>query len=438
MRLHYSMTAMTMLLAVGLVACQRDQAPYLQPSGFVVEAPDPATPFADYLVDTRERLQSALAIYYQDDEAPFGVEYPLQAVLDMRAPFELPPAPECSSTAQQNPGRQADVSQGYLLIHGLSDSPYLLSAIGRQLHEHDPCALIRAVLMPGHGTVPGDAREVNRQHWRETVHYGIEQFRPAVDQLTLVGYSAGATLALEYADQHPDDTLIDGLVLLSPALALPGALVRLSPYLRWVRQWVGIESEQDAAKYESFPIHAGAEFFLMIREFNWRQMEPLRVPVFMAASSHDATVDARASVELFCSKAPVGMRELFWMTSATDGIAAGDDLSPPVDCEGITIVDGGSEEYRSVSVSHVGITLPPDDPHYGVDGLYRQCLHYPIGELREECLQQNEHTVYGERTLLIDGRFDGRLMRRSTFNPAFEEMVAAMHCLIEPDCGQQF
>lgn len=429
MWLHY---AMTMALAVGLVACQRDQTPHLQPSGFVVGSPDSETSFADYLIDTRERLQSALTIYYQDNETPFGADYPLQAVLEMRAPFELPPAPECSAVEPRS-----KAAQGYLLIHGLSDSPYLLSAVGRRLHEQDPCALVRAVLLPGHGTVPGDAREVNRQHWRETVHIGIEQFRPAVDQLTLIGYSAGATLALEYVDQHPDDTLIDGLVLLSPALALPGVLVRLSPYLRWFRQWVGIESEQDAAKYESFPIHAGAEFFLMIREFNWRQMEPLRVPVFMAASSQDDTVDARASVELFCSKAPVGARELFWLTTETGDGAAGDSgtgLAPALSCDGVRSVDGGSEEHRSVSVSHVGITLPPDDPHYGVDGLYRQCLHYPVGELRDTCLDQNEQTVYGERSLLIDGRFDGFLMRRSTFNPAFEEMVAAMHCLLEPDC----
>lgn len=428
---HY---AMTMVIAVTLVACQREQAAYLQPSGVVIESPEPDIPFADYLSDTRERLRSALAAYYQNEEAPFGAAYPLQTVLEMRAPFELQPAPECTFDPPGDESRQ-----GYLLIHGLSDSPYLLSAIGRRLHEQNPCALIRALLLPGHGTVPADAGEVSREHWREAVRYGIAQFRPEVDQLTLVGYSAGATLALEYADQHPDDTLIDGLVLLSPALALPGVLVRLSPYLRWVRQWVGIESEQDAAKYESFPIHAGAEFFLMIKEFQWRQMAPLQVPVFMAASSHDATVDARASIELFCSKGPEGQRELFWITTETavasaDDVIAGQPL--PSDCAGVRIASGNRAEYRSVSGSHVGITMPPDDPHYGVDGLYRQCLHYPAGELRDQCLEQNEQTVYGERTLLVDGRFDGRLMRRNTFNPAFEEMVAAMHCLLESECTQ--
>src|SRR5690554_3211562 len=422
----------TLVLTV-LAGCHRDQPPHLQPSGFVVEAPDISVPFDDYLTDTRERLRNALALYYQDNETPFGRDYPLSTVLEMRSPFELAPASQCRVLSDEG-----KIQQGYLLLHGLSDSPYLLSAIARQLHEQDPCALVRAVLMPGHGTVPGDAREVNRDQWRQTVRYGIEQFRSRVEQLTLVGYSAGATLALEYVDQHPDDALIDGLVLLSPALALPGTLVKLSPYLRWFRQWLGVEAEQDAAKYESFPIHAGAEFFLMVREFNWRQMAPLRVPVFMAASSHDTTVDAQASLEFFCTLAPQGRRELFWLDTDPDeslGDTTPQALTAPADCEGIRRVVAVSE--RVVSASHVGITLPPDDPHYGLDGRYRQCLHYPAGELREGCLEQDEQTVYGERSLLTDGRYQGSLLRRSTFNPAFDEMMTAVHCLLDADCQRR-
>lgn len=410
------------LTLTGLFACQPDHAPYLQPSGFVIEAPDVEQSFDTYLTHTRQRLASALALYYLDDDAPFGTGYPLSTVLDMRAPFELAPAAGC-------PEGQQSVEQGYLLIHGLSDSPYLLSAVGRRLHEQEPCALIRALLMPGHGTVPGDAREVDRGQWRAAVRYGIEQFRGDVASLTLVGYSAGATLALEYVEQHPDDELIDGLALLSPALALPGLLVRLSPYLRWFRQWVGIEAEQDAAKYESFPVHAGAEFFLMVREFDWRRMETLSVPVFMAASSLDTTVDVRASIEFFCNKAPEGQRQLFWLDS--DVTSTGGPLLPPSDCEGVQQIAAASDGHRLVSASHVGITMPPDDPHYGLDGAYRQCLHYPAGEQRERCLERDEQTVYGERSLLVDGLFDGRWLRRSTFNPQFDDMLAAMQDLLK-------
>lgn len=423
MRLWYVLIAM---LAITSASCQREQATYLQPSASAIGVPEPEVPFTDYVADSRAQLQDALKIYYQHSETPFGPDYPLQTVVDMRAPFELAPASDCAKDAT---GR---VRQGYLLIHGLSDSPYLLSAVGQRLHEHNPCALIRALLMPGHGTVPGDALTIGRNDWQDAVLYGIDQFRPAVDQLTLVGYSAGATLALQYVDQHPDDTFIDALVLLSPALSLPGIGVRLSPYLRWFRQWVGIESEQDAAKYESFPIHAGAELYLLIREFRWRQMDTLTVPVFMAASSDDTTVDVTASIDMFCEKAPVGERELFWLINERE---AGERGLIPADCDGVYQVAASSRQYRLVSASHVAVTLPPDDPHYGVDGAYRQCLHYPVGELRDACLGEDGQTVYGERSLLVDGFVDGFLMRRTTFNPAFDEMMERMFCLLEPACS---
>lgn len=407
-------------LLILLSACS-DMPEHLAPTGFAVTAPETSVSFDQYVVDTRAQLEQALTLVYERaGGAPFGDSYPLARTLEMRAPYEIREAPQCEPQAART---------GYLLIHGLTDSPYLLSAVSRVLAGRSPCSVVRSVLLPGHGTTPGDSLVVHRDEWRQITRYGVDSFRDRVDELYLVGYSAGATLAVEYADRHRDDDLLAGLVLLSPAMALPDASVRLAPYVRWFVDWLGVEQERDAAKYETLAINAGAEFYRLVTELDWPAMQALEIPVAMAISGADTTVDVYAAEQFFCDKAPQMRRQLIWFPAA-DG-----SHDTRLDCSGIikqTVVDA---ELRTVSVSHVGVTMPATDPHYGRDAGYRQCLHYrELPERFEQCLNDDVDTVYGERSLLVDGLYEGRLLRRATFNPAFHTMMQQIDCFLAGQC----
>jgi esterase/lipase len=285
------------------------------------------------------------------------------------------------------------------------------------------------VLLPGHGTAPGDSLDVHRDEWRQITRYGVNSFRGRVNELYLVGYSAGATLAVDFADQNRDDSFLAGLVLISPAMDLPDPTVRLAPYVRWFRDWLGAAQERDAAKYETLAINAGAEFYLLVRELDWPAMQPLALPVFMAISGADSTVDVNAAAEFFCEKTPVNNRQLLWYSSFND------TNQPLANCSGIAVESGVDAEHRTVSMSHVSLTMPSSDPHYGRDAGYRQCLHYSaMPERYEQCMVNDLDTVYGERSLLVDGLFDGRLMRRATFNPGFAVMMQRIDCFFAGTC----
>lgn len=414
----------SLILLPGLLvlsACG-DKPAHLQASGYAIVAPDSDISFAQYLESTRTQLERALTVVYERaGESPFGENYPLQRTLEMRSPYEIREAPLCETGAPRT---------GYLLIHGLTDSPYLLSSVARSLAGYSPCSVVRSVLLPGHGTVPGDSLDVHRDEWRRITRYGVESFRGRVNELYLVGYSAGATLSVEYADQNREDSFLAGLALMSPAMALPDATVRLAPYVRWFIDWLGVEQERDAAKYETLAINAGAEFYRLVQEVNWPDMRPLTLPVFMAISGADTTVDVNAAAEFYCQKAPAGKRHLLWYSSINDAD------QPRVDCDGIAVESAADADHRLVSISHVGITMPSTDPHYGRDAGYRQCLHYSaLPERYEQCLGDDLETVYGERSLLIDGLYDGRLMRRATFNPAFDSMMQRIDCFFASTCS---
>ena len=93
-------------------------------------------------------------------------------------------------------------------------------------------------------------------------------------------------------------------------------------------------------------------------------------------------------------------------------------------CPGMQVVAAESPEHRVHSLSHTSITTPPDDPHYGVDGAYSLCLHYGADSTYfNTCVNDDAQTVYGERNLGTEGRYDGKLVRRGSFNPHYEQLL---------------
>ncbi len=107
---------------------------------------------------------------------------------------------------------------------------------------------------------------------------------------------------------------------------------------------------------------------------------------------------------------------------------------PP--CDGIEVREGRSDIDRFVSYSHVSMTIPIDDPHYGMDGNYATCLTYEDQpEIYRQCSTDDENTVYAEGSYLDENsRYDGKLVRRTTFNPGYAEMIADIKCFVDAEC----
>lgn len=396
-----------------------------QSSGFPAYQPDTGESFSAYIEQNRIRIREALARhFYSKREWPFGPDYPIEKVVQMRAPFELLPSQElCSGELERD-------RQGFLLIHGLTDSPYLLSALASSLNEIYPCAYIRSLLMPGHGTVPGDLMDVELEDWRQVVQYGVESIEPLVEELYLVGYSNGAPLAIDYLQENPQNTSISGFILLSPGLQAAQSGISMTPWLKYLVRWVGRGTDADAVKYDSMPTHAAALFYQVTKKVGSSQQRRLDRPVLMVMSGDDTTADTGYAAEFFCSKTMAGKRKFIWYRSTIT------QAMPPVHCSGMDIVDVDVPEARFISHSHVGISMPPQNEHYGLDGRYAVCTAY-VDEPSafEDCNSDNINTLYGENTLRDeDRRYQGRLLRRASFNPYYDEMLAAIGCFVDGEC----
>jgi esterase/lipase len=411
--------AIIALLLVDGLSLWADESVLHSPSGLEAIVPAPGLPFQDYVDQNSARIREVLARdYFALNDEPFGPGYGIDKTLAMRAPYEWQP-----STTECADGQPR---MGFLLIHGLTDSPYLLSDVAASLRERYPCALQRGLLLPGHSTVPGDTLEMRFEDWMTVTEYGVNSFRADVDALFMVGFSTGTSLSVRYVDAHRDDQLIKGLIMLSPAIAARSRLAFLSPYVRWFSDWLSEHGEHDAARYESFSMNAGAEFYELSSSLSSASFTPIDVPVFMAGSSADATVNMETAREFFCTKTPRGARTMLWY-QATDL-----DASPQAQCDGLLVLPAQSSMHRVVNLSHTSISMAPDNPHYGLDADYSMCLQYGEGSSDfSACVLDDGQTVYGESGLGSDGRFEGKLIRRASFNPHYKQMIEHIERFIE-------
>jgi esterase/lipase len=332
-----------------------------------------------------------------------------------RGPYQMQPS---GKRCRKGPPHAA------LLIHDLGDTPYVLRDLGARLAR--ACYLVRAILLPGHGGVPGDLLRVDHRAWQKAVRLGVASLIGSAQDVTLVGFGAGGSLALDYVlSDAPEAIPVAALVLLAPALVdpAPGLEVQAQrfyhalaprggwPVLRPQDAWPAVFADDDPVRYESLPSNAWRQREALMLELA-TQEAPVELPVFMAISEDDVTVDAQAARAWFCARV-AGRRAMVWYT-ARPGQAG---------CDFVTERASGPSA-EALDLSHIGLPVDPRNPRYGRDSGYRSCLHYywekdaPSWFFCADPAKTpaNSEIRYGEIT---QANLGAHVMRRLTYNPDF-------------------
>ena len=127
----------------------------------------------------------------------------------------------------------APVDKAIVLIHGLTDCPYVMSAIGEYFHEQ----LRYNVYMPllhGHGLRDIESMEgTSLAMWKENAAFAVEVARLKAGHVSIGGLSTGGALSLYTAAN--DEGVTGDLYLFSAALDLAGGLWGIAGELK---EWV--------------------------------------------------------------------------------------------------------------------------------------------------------------------------------------------------------
>jgi len=248
---------------------------------------------------------------------------------------------------------------GVLLLHGMSDSPYSLRALGQTLHQRNFWVI--GLRLPGHGTAPSGLLGVEWEDMAAAVKLSVEHLAAKVGPkpIHIIGYSTGAPLALDFALNALEGRTAPvpaSLVLISPAIGLHPAAALAS----WKRRlsmlpglgdlaWLQVLPEFDPYKYNSFTTNAGEQVHRLTRSVAGR--------IESRARSHPTRVagDARLpfAVTLVTNETPdsptaVARRQEPFSAEMSQTDPLGLAWPPGV-----------------ISLSHVALPIPPDDPLYG-------------------------------------------------------------------------
>lgn len=333
------------------------------------------------------------------------------------APFELFPA----NSAPQ--GKDQRFRRGILLIHGLSDSPYFMRDLAAFFQENG--FRVMAILLPGHGTRPGDLLDVDWREWQKTVEYGVGQLALEVDELYLGGYSAGGALSVH---QSLRDARVRGLFLFAPALKVSAraAFANMHKAYSWLKpsaKWLSVHADEDRYKYESFPKNAAAQMYALTQTVQKQLLSGrVRIPVYAVVSQDDATVDTSATVA-FMSSLPHPANRLVYYFSDAEKIPAG------LPEQNVEWVSGIVPAQNIIGSAHTAIVLSPEDAYYGARGEYRNCLHYRTVDTARyhACVAGGEDIVSGEIT---EKNLGAGTLRRLMYNPNFAVLCKSMQRFI--------
>jgi esterase/lipase len=258
--------------------------------------------------------------------------------------------PECHPRIMEHD----EAARAIVLVHGLTDSPYFLTAIGQYFFEQ----LGYNVYMPllhCHGLVePKGMEGVELEEWKANVGFAIKTAEARAREVSIGGLSTGGTLSFYMAATDPR---IDGsLYLFSAALDLAGGRTGLIGELkeRLLRTFLADLLDKDEPligknpyRYSRMDMDGAQELSRLIKETDnlldgFSAKRPFPKRVFAAHSESDTTANITGIEELEERSAP-GQFVFHRIFESARVPHASVVLKDPIRVDGSTLEDANPE-----------------------------------------------------------------------------------------------
>ena len=349
---------------------------------------------------------------------------------------DWPNIPQISHLVAPYELAQENNDKAILLIHGLTDSPFSFHDLSQYFYQQG--FTVRTLLLPGHGIAPSELLTVEYSEWQQAANFAIEQTLKDHQQVYLGGLSTGGALIFNHLmQQEVVDEKIKGLFMWSPASKAKNDLAWLAKYIDLIPfvDWIDLDADIDFAKYESFPYNAAAQvdtiMSLVVDDGTSASRKMHEIPIFVVASEHDQTIDTGHTLQLV-QEWQLASPQTQMKKSVL--IYYGDNKKLPeelVNLMEVIVPECSPQSLCSeiFDVAHIATTNSPENPHYGVNGQYRNCGHYLNQPARYQACKNNKQVIKGEVTEANISH--KRPMQRLTYNPYYQDMLVAMTTFLQ-------
>lgn len=356
-----------------------------------------------------------------------GVAKNLQTTADLISPYEL---------------RSEGAKQGILLVHGLTDSPFMFHDLSAEFNKMG--ITVRTLLIPGHATAPEGLLDVSEKEWREATNFAVNSMLRDFDSVLLGGFSTGGALILDQVinakrPKHEMEKL-KGLILWAPALQAKSTLAWAAKYVDAI-PFIDYETKSadvDFAKYESFPYNAAAQVHKLMKRIFDTKIPSHNIPLMVIMSELDQTVDSSKTLDFInrWAESRVGVSQ---HTKVTETPFVQDrliylgkrdkqaSLPSKVNVKVLTCHQKHLCE-KVIDISHNAAPISPNNPYYGFDGVYKNCEHVRNTKHFSSCKSESNKQL-GEITKENLASYPD--MARLTFNPYFQETVSEIELFID-------
>jgi esterase/lipase len=346
--------------------------------------------FANYLINVKNIIRQSRT----DLNTPEA-----DKIVVANSPFEMRP-------------ENYDGEKAILLVHGLLDAPGTLRDLGHFFCEQG--FLVRAILLPGHGTLPQALVNTTDVEWIKASQYGIDSLKQEARKIYYLGFSTGASLAIYHALSGED---LAGLILIAPALRLKPLLHYANYFFKIVRalfkrdKWFSEIGAVNYSKYQSYPAKSASDLTCLIQKLNhFPTQKQINPPFFMLLSEDDETIDSKAALAFFLNQKNAENRLLYYSSS-----------HKKFDDSRISVVSSVYPEQHIMSFSHICLPVSPNNPHCGIKGDYQNIFYRPNST--------KEDTLY--KGALTPKALKYSAFQRLTYNPDFQNMVLSMKAFID-------
>jgi len=185
-----------------------------------------------------------------------------------------------------------------LLLHGFTNSPYELRAMGEYLHKEGYTVSIP--LIPGHGTIPEDLREKKWVEWYENIKAELFNLRKKYNRVFIVGFSMGASLALHLSAHYE----VNAVVTLAPVLYLKNKFSFLSHFIHLIFPYSkklsgpDIKADVKTVSYSKIPTKSLSELLKFSRHLR-EDLQDIYAPVMIVYARKDHVVDNKSANEIY-------------------------------------------------------------------------------------------------------------------------------------------